>query len=188
MLHQSITCLSHFSPRHDISPSSCVRAQVLLVASLKAVWTAFLSEVPRSSSCKGIASGMSGRCTLCHHWRPFTTVQVHVPEATVSKILADRQAYSPRPALPLQRSPGNQDCRARQLHTKTVCHSTSSASSATESASIIYATAAGSRHDMPGHSECAARIPAILSALDVSKLTSGHRPVQVYQTLQLPFA
>lgn len=44
---------------------------------------------------------------------------------------------------------------------------------------IIYATAAGTHHDMPGHSECAARIPAILSALELSQLTSQHKPLQL---------
>ncbi|DBB17754.1 TPA: hypothetical protein ACH3X3_002789 [Trebouxia sp. C0006] len=32
---------------------------------------------------------------------------------------------------------------------------------------------------MPGHSECAARIPAILSALELSQLTSQHKPLQL---------
>ncbi|KAL3146501.1 hypothetical protein ABBQ32_000754 [Trebouxia sp. C0010 RCD-2024] len=101
---------------------------------------------------KGLAGGMlSGRCFV-HQCQPFAAVQTRSP----AKL-----------------------CHARQLHTKTVCQGTSSAATATQSPSIIYATAAGSRHDMPGHSECAARISAILSALDVSKLTSEHRPAQV---------
>ena len=84
----------------------------------------------------------------------------------------------------VQRWSSSKQGQARQLQTATVCHSTSSASSPTQSPSIIYATAAGSRHDMPGHSECAARIPAILSALDTAKLTSQHRSVQVCKILQ----
>ncbi len=38
---------------------------------------------------------------------------------------------------------------------------------------------------MPGHSECAARIPAILSALELSQLTSLHKPLQVHSLASL---
>ena len=41
---------------------------------------------------------------------------------------------------------------------------------ALSSAKIIYATAAAGGHDMPGHAECAARIPAILEALETHGL------------------
>ncbi|KAK9812966.1 hypothetical protein WJX72_006576 [[Myrmecia] bisecta] len=46
-------------------------------------------------------------------------------------------------------------------------------------ASIIYATAAAARHDMPNHAECAARVPAILSALETAQLTAEARPNQL---------
>ena len=69
--------------------------------------------------------------------------------------------------------------RARQLQMQTVCEHNAIAQTAAQSSSIIYATSAGSRHDMPGHAECAARIPAILTALDLAELTSAHRPSQV---------
>ena len=44
---------------------------------------------------------------------------------------------------------------------------------------LIYAVSAGSQHDMPGHPECAARIPAIMSALQKANMTSADRPDQV---------
>lgn len=46
---------------------------------------------------------------------------------------------------------------------------------------ILYVTAAGAQHDMVGHAECAARIPAILEALDTHQLTPGFRPDEVLQ-------
>lgn len=45
---------------------------------------------------------------------------------------------------------------------------------------ILYVTAAGAQHDMVGHAECAARIPAILEALDTHQLTPGFRPDEVH--------
>ena len=48
-------------------------------------------------------------------------------------------------------------------------------------AKLIYAVSAGSQHDMPGHPECAARIPAIMSALQKANMTSAARPDQVRQ-------
>lgn len=128
---------------------------------------------------KGLAGGMlSGRCFV-HQCQPFAAVQVNFVGTTASSCLKARRLCQ----FLQTRSPAKL-CHARQLHTKTVCQGTSSAATATQSPSIIYATAAGSRHDMPGHSECAARISAILSALDVSKLTSEHRPAQVCKMSQ----
>ena len=68
---------------------------------------------------------------------------------------------------------------ARRLHARPTCQLGTHEEPAIQTPSIIYATAAGTQHDMPGHSECAARIPAILSALELSQLTAGYRPLQV---------
>jgi acetoin utilization deacetylase AcuC-like enzyme len=38
--------------------------------------------------------------------------------------------------------------------------------------SLVYATAAGAGHDYAGHAECAARVPAIMDALERSRVTS----------------
>ena len=67
----------------------------------------------------------------------------------------------------------------RYFNARSICWHTVTASATAESPGIVYATAAGSRHDMPGHAECAARIPAILTALDTSKLSAEHRLSQV---------
>ena len=48
-----------------------------------------------------------------------------------------------------------------------------------QGASIVYATAAAAQHDMLGHPECAARVPAILTALEAAQLTPEARPSQV---------
>lgn len=40
------------------------------------------------------------------------------------------------------------------------------------SARLLYATAGAPGHDYPGHPECAARVPAILEALDTHGLTA----------------
>mmetsp|Transcript_8219 Transcript_8219/g.24496 ORF Transcript_8219/g.24496 Transcript_8219/m.24496 type:complete len:409 (+) Transcript_8219:197-1423(+) len=48
---------------------------------------------------------------------------------------------------------------------------------------IVYATAAGSQHDKLGHPECAARIPAIQSALEAAGLTAEARPNQLISLL-----
>lgn len=47
------------------------------------------------------------------------------------------------------------------------------------SARILYATAGAPAHDYPGHAECAARVPAILTALETQGLTAAARPGQV---------
>ena len=52
---------------------------------------------------------------------------------------------------------------------------------ALSSARILYATAGAPAHDYPGHAECAARVQAILTALEAQGLTAAARPGQVRQ-------
>lgn len=89
-----VTCLSHFSPNDPgltiVKPddSICVKHMYVWSLSFRAVSYLEIAAV------RGIASGMSSRCTLCHHWRPFTTVQVHLPEATVAtSLLTDKSTH-----------------------------------------------------------------------------------------------
>lgn len=44
---------------------------------------------------------------------------------------------------------------------------------------IVYATAAGGGHDMPGHAECAARVPAILNALETAGFSDNPQILQL---------
>jgi hypothetical protein len=48
-------------------------------------------------------------------------------------------------------------------------------------AKLLYATAAAPLHDFPGHAECAARVPAIISAIQDFGVCSASRPQQVQQ-------
>ncbi len=47
------------------------------------------------------------------------------------------------------------------------------------SSGLVFAVAPAPQHDYPGHSECAARVPAILKALELNGLTAIARPQQV---------
>ena len=63
--------------------------------------------------------------------------------------------------------------RGRRLHASTVtCQ-------APAQPQILYAVVEAASHDQVGHPECAARIPAIMRALEAAQLTTEHRPQQV---------
>lgn len=79
--------------------------------------------------------------------------------------LIPRAYYAPHP------KPHRTTCQQASAHPET--------KDAAQRPKLIYAVAAGSLHDMPGHPECAARIPAIMSALEKANLTSAARSDQV---------
>jgi hypothetical protein len=47
---------------------------------------------------------------------------------------------------------------------------------------LLYAVCPATQHDFPGHKECAARVPAIISALEAGGLLAASRPGQVRAT------
>lgn len=48
-----------------------------------------------------------------------------------------------------------------------------------EAPQLVFATSGAAQHDFPGHKECAARVPAILSAIEAGGLLPTARPGQV---------
>ena len=83
-----------------------------------------------------------------------------------------QQASAMRPVAISQASKG---CR-RAVVASAAAAAPSLPPATLSSARILYATAGAPAHDYPGHAECAARVPAILTALETQGLTAAARP------------
>ena len=71
------------------------------------------------------------------------------------------------------------------------CHAGAAPSQPADGATLprlVYAIAPAAQHDHYGHPECAARVPAILSALDKAGLTDTALPQQVTFRLNNDYA